>query len=151
MPRFQPEPLKLAVGDKVMLIERVRDFEAERAAKGDRRIWTRMFRDEMTELTISKVGRKYAYVDTVGRPRQFELVGGGEVGRWQEGSARIFTNESLLRHQQRERAIHNLTKFSRTTTNGAMYRLAILELNTDNISTEGLEELRDLLEREENR
>lgn len=130
--------MKVKVGDVVQLHERVRDFEAQRANPGSSE---RMFKDVISEVTISKVGTKYAYVGERYRPRKFDLETGTEVDGWYSGSATIHTEESLAAYMRRRDALAKLAHWTRGYG-------SVIAFGADKLTTEGLEKLGTLLDEE---
>ncbi|AXH49739.1 hypothetical protein KNU02_gp13 [Gordonia phage Pleakley] len=131
--KHSPERLQVKVGDVVQLHERVRDFETESKTPGH----VRQFKDKITQVTISKVGTKYAYIEEGYREQKFDLETGREVG-WRDGSATLRTEESLAAHLHRRSVLDDLRPFCRGYAN-------VIEISADRLTTEALEELRDLL------
>lgn len=129
--------MQVKVGDVVQLHERVRDFEAEQKTPGH----TKQFKDRITEVTISKVGTKYAYVGESHTQHKYDLETGREVGRWYNGSATIHTEESLTAYMRRRDALAKLAHWTRGYG-------SVIAISADELTTEGLEKLGTILDEE---
>lgn len=129
--------MKLKVGDKVSIYQTVRDFDRERTETGH----TRRYKEKIEEAVISKVGTKYAYIGEGYEQRKFDLETGREVGRWHDGGSTMHTAYSLAEYLRRKKAIDALE--DRTRGYGS-----VIEISASELTTEGLERLRDLLNEE---
>lgn len=130
--------MKLKVGDQVSIYRTVRDFDRERTEPGH----TRRYKEQIEEAVISKVGTKYAYADDGYSQRKFSLETGREVGRSTErGGSRMHTAYSLAEYLRRKKALDTLADRRRGYGD-------IIEISANELTTEGLERLRDLLNEE---
>ncbi|WGH20793.1 hypothetical protein QLT00_gp10 [Gordonia phage Commandaria] len=98
--------LDVTVGQIVKVRRKVRDFEAERKTPGNSRIFTW----QIEEMRVTKVGRKYVYVQSIDDrypyERKFDLETGMETGNYIE--VQMFTPESLAAQERREAAVKTL-------------------------------------------
>lgn len=129
--------MKLKVGDRVSIYRTVRDFDRERTEPSH----TRRYKEQIEEAVISKVGTKYAYVGEGYSQRKFSLETGEEVGRWNDGQSTMHNAYSLAEYLRRKKVLDTLADRRRGYGD-------IIEISANELTTEGLERLRDLLNEE---